>query len=133
METFTPTFNISKYNSAVLKNFYLDELWKSAVKNCTQGKYDKWNAYLDMIWGELAGDLDEKAVEFTKFNRFIMELGATGNLTPPVILGFNIKESNEKKAKQYLILLNKHLWLKKLQNRLGRGTAYKDEFEDDFE
>ena len=31
-----------------------------------------------------------------------------------------------------MMLMEKELFIRRLQNRLGKGTAWRDEFEDDF-
>lgn len=128
---------ISKINSAGLQNLSLHELWKEARNHARAGNFQKWNADLDMIWGELF-DFDFKSKkennpveEFNKLNEVIYKLGT---LNPPAIIGFSDNRVlDDIRAKQYLALLKKHVWLKKLQNIMGKGTAYRDPYEDEFE
>lgn len=124
---------ISKYNSAELQNLILHGLWKQTHNYCQAGLYEKWNAVLDLIWGELAGDEKEESDAEKKYNDFAKDLANTGKLNNPAIEGFNnMEKSKETKSKQYEILLKKQIWLKRLQNTQGKGTAYKS-MEDDWE
>jgi hypothetical protein len=42
-------------------------------------------------------------------------------------------EDSEKRAFQYRFLMEKSLFLRRLQNAQGKGTAYHSEDEDDFD
>ena len=128
------TYKTSKYNSAQLINIEIHETWKKAKGFAILGMYHSWNVILDMVWADLAADLDETAEENMKYNEFTKRLAETGTLEAPKILAFNAEKANmNKTARQFSILLEKHIWLKRLQNKLGKGTAYRDEFEDDIE
>lgn len=125
---------ISRINSAQFMNIALHELWKEARNHSRAGLFNKWNQDLDMIWGELGGDLEEKDKKFQEYKEINDGLHQLGSLSSPEIQGFKSRAINpELRGKQYVLLLKKHLWLKKLQNELGKGTAYKDPFEYDFE
>lgn len=129
-----PERKVSRYNSAELENRALDALWKQAQNFCSAGLYDKWNISLDLLWGILAGDVSEKDPEQQKYIDFSKEISETGILASPNVTGFSSeKKSVETRAKQYAILLRKHIWLKRLQNSQGKGTAYQDPFEDELE
>ena len=131
-ENTSNTQQISKYNSAVAQLFRLDELWKDAHRHSRSGNYMAWNADLDKIWSELAGDLKPNCNEEKEYNTFTQQLGKAGTLSKDEIKGFN-SNSNFGKPTQYIVLLNKEIWLRRLQNSQGKGTAYADEFEDDFD
>ena len=120
---------VSKYNSAVAQLFRLDELWKDAHRHSRSGKYSEWNADLDMIWSELARDLKEGCDEEKEYNSFTKKLGEAGKMTKEEVRGFNSTKND--KAGQYIILLQKEIWLGRLQNQLGKGTKW-DEGEDDY-
>jgi hypothetical protein len=126
-------YKISSYNSSELKNIYLHELWKSAGNAMVAGLYEKWNSYLDLIFGELIGDItDGGENEYKIYNNLIINLNTTGSLKISEIRGFN-KVTNGNKDSQYRILFSKHVWLKQLQTKLNRGTKFKDEFEDSID
>ena len=58
----------SKLNSGGLINLRLDELWKDAHKHSRLGLYSLWNADLDCIWSELAGEYSDNDQEVKDFN-----------------------------------------------------------------
>lgn len=123
---------VSKYNSAVAQLQRLDQLWNKAHTASSSGNYIVWNLTLDKIWSELAGDLDQNPTKEKEFYTFTENLGKTGSISKPEIKGFKIEE-NKERAKQYLILLTKEIWLRRLQNTLGKGSSYDDGSQDDWE
>ena len=131
------SYKVSKYNSAIAQLMRIDSLWKDAHSHSRSGQYDKWNADLDKVWAEIAGDLDKKKgdPDTVAYNEFTIRLAETGALPRPVIIGFErLPEGYSlRKAKQFQILLEKEIWLRQLQNKLGKGTAYADELEDDLD
>jgi len=135
VEVTSEGFKVSKYNSAQLLNVSLDKLWNDARNHARSGQYDSWKYDLDMIWNELGADTPEGGADEKLFEKFSEDISKTGRLEKPQVNGFKNLDSKDKARKsiQYLKLRKLHLWLKRLQNRLGKGTAYKDEFEDDFE
>lgn len=109
---------ISKYNSAIAQLYRMDELWKDAHKHSRAGDLRSWNWDLDRVWCELAADA--KKEDKDTFNNFIIK----------------ISDNARKKGGSnmfYHILLEKEIFLRTLQNTQGKGTAYADEFEDDFD
>lgn len=135
----TGGIKVSRYNSALFINLAISRLWKDATDHARSGQYHKWNSDLDMLWGELGGDLDEDTMQgkklIDKYNSITKELSDVGSLFPPSINGFESPPQDyyDKKAKQYSILLKKHLFLKHVQNAQGKGTAYKTGSEDDWD
>lgn len=97
---------ISKYNSAVSELTRIDFLFQSGNNWKAIGRYDKWNEKLDTIWMELAADANKD--HYKKFN----------SLTRLIIRNFSNKQF------LYQILMKKQIFLKRLQNDLGKGTAY---------
>jgi hypothetical protein len=123
----------SKYNSAVEQLKRIGGLWDKAHTRSLQGDLQGWNKVLDKIWSELARDLtNPDDPQIKKFNNFVVKLGETGKLGHPEIKGFS-KISNPKANEQYLIILEKEIWLGRLQNKLGKGTSWADEDEDDID
>lgn len=122
----------SKYNSAVAQLQRIDALWQKAHTSASSGNYLLWNITLDKIWAELAGDISENDSRIKQFYAFTEKLGNAGLISREEIKGF-AQPKSQGKGKQYIILLEKEVWLRRLQNSQGKGTAYADEFEDDFD
>jgi len=137
----TDFMGTSKINAAGLINLTLENLWNEAFKKQTKNELWKWNRYLDSIWLILGGDVIIKDNEnkktnkiFQEFNSLEIKIGETGTLNHKKT-GFNKITKTEIKtmARQYQLLMKKSLFLRRLQNKQGKGTAYKDPGEDDFD
>jgi hypothetical protein len=122
--------NVSRYNSGALINLRLNELWQDAHKHKRNAQYSSWNGDLDAVWCELAGDVIEDSEKDKKF----IELNKDLSKESPIInwggsTGFNeITQSQKlKRQKQYLKLIKKEVFLRRLQNVQGKGTAYNDD------
>jgi hypothetical protein len=128
-------FKQSKYNSAIAQLYRLDSLWQACHRYSIKGDYASWNIFMDKIWSELAGDLKEGSADETEFYEITKKILQLGSLVPPKQMGFtlNLTIPYSIKEKQRYALLDKEIWLRRLQNKLGKGSAYADEFEDDFE
>lgn len=130
---------VSKYSSGVNILLRIDELWKQSHRYRILSQYKKWNVILDSIWTELARDLDEKEYEDKKkiFDMFDRDLIEYGSIIDDLEneLGFKpiTKDILEKRNKQYEKLMEKQLFLTRLENKLGKGTTWKDSDEDDWE
>jgi DNA-binding protein H-NS len=139
--------SLSKYNTSFFINVRLDLIWKDANAHSCRGMLNQWNLDLDAIWRELARDIGfekgknsenaEKKFETKqeKYNEFNEQLSKEGALTDFYSSnGFEriTKEEIEKKNKQYQILSRKEIFLKRLENELGKGTKFQDDEEDDW-
>lgn len=125
---------ISRINSAGLTNITLENLWRDCYSAMAKGDLVLWNRKLDAIWVLLGGDCKEDGVEdqaIRKMDTKIYEQGSLnnkrtgfsqGNINPPIAI-----------ATQYIWLKRKSLFLKRLQNKQGKGTAYASNDEDDIE
>ena len=124
----------SKLNSGGSINLRLDELWKDAHKHSRHGMYSLWNADLDCIWSELGGEYDDDSKEIKKFNEINIKLILTKNWNSNTH-GFKkpSKEDRYEMARQYLLLRQKEMFIRRIQNKQGKGTAYSDGSEDDWE
>ena len=78
-------------------------------------KYNQQNEELDCVWTELASDSTEE--DDKKFDEFMKQ----------------IITNKKKRNILYQILMRKEIWLRRLQNKQGKGTAYADMSEDDFD
>jgi hypothetical protein len=139
---------VSKYNSGVAQLYRLDGLWKDVNNHSRAGLFSKWNEDLDRVWCELARDLPEteKKLEENKkipsfkdakdeFDKYDTQLMNQGNFQDKEPEGFIeiSKEVKQKRNEQYKILIDKELFLRRLENKLGKGTAWEDEDEDNFD
>lgn len=96
----------SKYNSAVAQLYRLDNLWQSAQYHSRNGYLLKWNYDLDAIWRELAGDtITDDDNTFAKMDFFIAKYKTSRDLL-------------------YQLIVKKEIFLRKIQNKQGKGTAY---------
>lgn len=124
-EVSVPTQKVSRFNSAELINLRMHNLWTIFHRSVLDGKLIEANWALDRIWGELSGDISkENKEEFEKFVRRFFNI---------------IKEKKENpnslNEKLYLYILDKETFLRSLQNKQGKGTAYEEtleEYMDDF-
>jgi len=128
---------ISKHSSGVSIVIRIDGLWKDANNHSRAGLFSKWNNDLDAVWRELARDIKENKYEdeqakFDEFDNQLIETGSfkdTGNETFDELSPNEIK----KRSEQYKILNRKELFLKRMENTLGKGTTFAIGDEDDFE
>ena len=138
----------SKYNSGIAIIYRLDALWKDVNNHSRSGQFSQWNADLDRVWCELSRDLSEKDYEdklnddgtvkkegykskFDKVDKSVTELG---NFDDGIKDSFNkiTKDNIIKREKQYKALMGKELFLRRLENKVGKGTAFEDSDGYDF-
>ena len=127
---------ISKYNSGIAIIMRLDVLWKDTHTHSRSGQYYKWNLDLDRIWCELSRDLEETDYTEKKklFDDFETKLSQKGEIKDNLSSSFDTPSQQDVKNRkeQYKILMEKELFLRRLENTLGKGTAW-DEDEEGFE
>lgn len=108
----------SRYNEAAAANYRRDKLWQEyqhyrslgGIKNLM-----KANLKLDLIFGELSGDCNAQDLKnFGKYKRLVIK-----HQLKPILLD--------------QVLGMKETWLRIMTNKQGKGTAYKDESEDDWD
>ena len=128
------TSKSSKINSAMIVNMTLNELWKDSFRHFRDGRYLSWNNDLDTIWTILGGEPDVEKSDIEKdYDNINKELIKEGNLSNGIeSKGFNKvdKEYLNKLNRLKSILIRKALFLRRLQNKQGKGTAYHDADED---
>ena len=127
---------ISKYNSAFAQLQRIDQLWSDCHKHSRQGNYAAWNNDLDKIYSELTrdykeGSSDDKDVTL-KHLSFIKKLGEIGAFSNK-ISGFKDNKDYNIASKYYYVLLEKEIWLGRLQNELGKGTKWEDADDEETE
>jgi len=143
-----PEFKISDYNSAFFINQRLHNLWLDANNHKRSGAYEAWNADLDAVWCELAGDvpiIDEKNLkkakekgkeiediegDYKKIKLKLKECTPIINWNQRTTFDKTPKKQIEMKTKQYQLLTEKEIFLRRLQNKQGKGTKYRDSLDD---
>ena len=137
--TFRKDYNIvgdderqSRINAAGLINSTLEKLWSKSYEAMSNGNYILLNTTLDSIWAILGGDEKEGGNVEKDMQKINLEISSYGSLKSKIGKGFH-KESNPNNSVQYYLLIKKSLFLRRLQNKQGKGTAYVSGDEDDFE
>jgi hypothetical protein len=122
---------MSKINAAGIINITIENLWRDVYFSMAKNDFSTWNRKLDAIWLILGGEKDSPEKQF---NEIDLELHETGELSLKAVGFSNLPDGwQEKRSTQYLLLRKKSLFLRKLQNSQGKGTAYASEDEDDFD
>lgn len=118
----------SKFNSTIAILMRIDILWKDAHHHSRAGSYDKWNIDLDRVWCELAADVEEGKDDDKKFdtlNETINNIGFKKPINPKTGARVLIN-----KCSLYMAIMKKEIFLRKLQNKQGKGVAYEESIED---
>lgn len=125
---------ISKINAAGLINLTLKNLWEDFYGHLRAIKYSQANGDLDCLWVEFGGDLGEDDDSVNKYEEIDKKVAENFNKIPKLKAFENYKDEDlEILGKQYKLLLKKALFLRRLQNKQGKGTAYRDGSEDYME
>lgn len=128
---------ISKINSAAIVNISLNNLWIDSFRHLRSGEYLKWNNDLDCIWTILGGEPTIKDSDDEKeFLRIEEEISKSGNLSNSAnFKGFSVPDDDylQKLSSQKAALMKKAMFLRRLQNSQGKGTAYDSGDDEDFE
>ncbi len=125
---------ISRINAAGIINVTLENLWKNVFDSMSQGSLVIWNRKLDSIWSILGGDVKEDDDNDKKMKALNERIYKTGSLNHKKS-GFKKLEEEEsiKMSMQYILLNEKNLFLRRLQNKQGKGTAYASDDMDDMD
>ena len=128
---------LSKINSAGLTNSTINNLWVDFFRHFRDGKFLSANSDLDCIWTILGGEkgIESSSIE-NDYKSIETELGKNGALKDQITTNGFEKINNEeyvKFAKNKKVLLKKALFLRRLQNQQGKGTAYLDGDDEDFD
>ena len=116
---------VSLYNSGVAHIQRLDELCNKAHRFATLGNLPQWNWILDRVWMEVIGDLEAEDPRIEEFNRFKLVIGDLNKRFTDKKIDFE-----EYKRLRYEALMAKEEFLRRLQNKLGKGTKLVDADED---
>jgi len=148
---------VSRFSSGLNIILRLDNLWRNCHHFKRTGQYAKWNEELDSVWLELARDLKpDKYYDIdkdgniihdpknnkdkiyrkgykSKFEEFEEKLKKLMPFTDSGFDGFQkpTEDMVKRRNKQYKLLMEKQLFLARLENEIGKGTTWEDE-DDDF-
>ena len=125
---------MSRINYAGIINITLENLWRDCYSAMASGELVKLNRKLDAIWTLLGGDVKEGEAEDKAMDVLDMKIYETGSLNHKKS-GFKSGGESEShtRALQYVLLKKKALFLRRLQNSQGKGTAYTNPDWDDFD
>ena len=124
----------SRINSAGLINANLETLWKEASNAMCSNNFTLWSRKLDAIWLILAGDVVEGDENDKKFKAIDLKIYSHGKLNhKPSGFQKRTDDDSESSAMQYVLLREKSVFLRRLQNSQGKGTAYANGDSDDFD
>lgn len=125
---------ISRINAAGIINVTIENLWNEIFSSMSKGNLVNWNRKLDAIWSILGGDQKEGDPVDENMEALNLKIYETGSLNHKKV-GFQKLggDESEKMAMQYLLLNKKNLFLRRLQNSQGKGTAYQSDSVDDMD
>ena len=111
----------SKYNEAAMQIMRLHNLWVKIEENINKGNLQEWQYLLDSVWRELSADTGhintgKELIEENKLLKLRVLVAAS-----------------ESRTKYYNALNGRHEFLKRLQDKSGKGGIYEDESEKGFE
>jgi len=110
------------FNSTVSILIRVDRLWKLAHQQCSHGQYEKWATTLDRLYIEFYADAKEIDIEeIRKLDVGIKNIG----------FHYNVETGKLKNIPElYKAIFQKEMFLKKLEQKQGRGLGYEDDIED---
>ena len=125
---------VSKINSAGLINITIEGLWKDVYNSMSKGDFLTWNRKLDAIWLILGGDVEKEDVSEKEIEELDKEIYKNGSLKVTT-KGFKTNGQTDSTSRnmQYLLLKKKAIFLRRLQNSQGKGTAYKTTDDSDID
>jgi hypothetical protein len=134
----------SRYNSALQQLYRLDGLWNKAHKLALEGNLREYKFVLDRIWIELSPDADSQEIKKRdKFNKILNQIlvieaeeskkDESKDTSEPVI-----RKGIEAKKRKIRNVLYKwaqkyEIFLRRLLNRQGKGTSYRDLSEEEID
>jgi len=119
---------LSRLNAAGIINITLENLWRDCYSAMARGDLVLWNRKLDAIWVLLGGDVKKGETEDKNLKKLDESLYKIGSLNHKKAGFEKLKDDeNVSIAHQYLLLKEKSLFLRRLQNTQGKGTAYQSD------
>ncbi|MCK9371121.1 hypothetical protein M0R04_14510 [Candidatus Dojkabacteria bacterium] len=119
----------SKYQAGIAALIRLDFLWKDCNTHARAIQYARWNEDLDRVWMELEADAkEEEKNKFKSIDDKIIELGLYSS--PAKLQKSNPELYNKLIFTQKKTLMEKEVFIRRVQNRQGKGTAYMDDLDE---
>ena len=115
---------VSEFNEAKYQIFRLHLLWLSCNNMANAGELEQWKWKLDTIWRELSPDAykkDKGKEDKDKFKTKIVQLNE------------NITKAEKNKSLLYKSLEEKEIFLRILQDDVGKGTKTRNIDDEDFD
>jgi len=123
---------VSKINAAGLINITLENLFRDCYIAMANYNYRLWMIKLDSIWTILGGDEERGSTADNYINDLDLKIYTLGDMSIPVNRTFN-KKPESKSKDQYQLLKLKTIYLRRLQNKQGKGTSYLNSDDYDFD
>jgi len=131
---------VSRYNEASLNILRLHNCWQKIALYRQNYQFYKWKIELDSVWSEIYQDVMRKpnGDEYLNDQKLLLkQIQEACNYEVPVKDPFALNKLSKlekiKKERLYIALSNYHLWLRKTQDDVGKGSSYRDASYDDFE
>lgn len=125
---------ISDFNEAKFQIFRLNMLWISCNTLSQSGDFGRWKWKLDAIWRELSPDAMEKDGYKNDYGSWIRECRAKEGTYLHKVNELNKKITLAKtRSPLYNALQDKDIFLRCLQDAVGKGSKRKDKDEDDID
>lgn len=115
---------VSEFNEAKYQIFRLHLLWLSCNNLSNAGKLEQWKWKLDTIWRELSPDAYKKEEDYKELEKFSTK-----------VKEYNLKitKAGTNKALLYSSLEDKEIFLRILQDKVGKGTKTRNIDDEDFD
>ncbi len=114
----------SKYNEAISQILRIGSLWDSCHYYRKKGNLTQWNMNLDCVWMELIADT--KPSKKTKDDDIKDSETTISNFNKDFI------KYKDRRDIIFQVLMKKESFLRRLQNKQGKGASYADPDEDDM-
>ena len=115
---------VSEFNEAKYQIFRLHLLWLSCNNLSNIGNLTGWKWKLDTIWRELSPDAYKKEEGWSEKEKFSAKLKE---------LNENITKASKEKELLYIALEKKEIFLRILQDKVGKGTKTRSIDDEDFD
>lgn len=137
-ENFDKKVALSEFNEAVYQIARLNVLWSICNTLASSGKLTEWKWKLDRIWIELSADAKQKDgkelwdIYLSKDYKDFSERNKNSYLARLKLINENIAKAKTREE-LYNTLQEKEIFLRTLQDDVGKGSKKRMEFEEDWD
>lgn len=117
---------LSDFNEAKFQIYRLHIMWLECNNHSKNGKLTQWKWVLDIIWRELAPDAYRKEKSYEEKDKYSIRIN---KLNEDITKAEKIRDNTS----FYQSLQNKEIFLRKLQDDVGKGSKRSAIDEDDFD